>query len=220
MCAEPKGKAEMLVAKLNEVMTALRKQAGMSQQVLADKLGVTRSAIGMYETDQREPNLDTLKALADIFGVDLDTLAGRDRERALPSNVTPMEEMGQVPLLGRIACGTPILAEENIEEYVDLPRRIKADFALECKGDSMVGADIRNGDVVYIRAQPEVENGQIAAVLVDGDEATLKRLYFDGRTVQLVAENPSYAPMVFTGEEISKRLRVLGLAVAYTHALV
>lgn len=207
------------MAKLSEVMVSLRKQAGMSQQQMADRLGITRSAVGMYETDKREPDLDTLKGIADLFGVELDTLAGRARDR-LPANVWPLGELDQVPLLGRIACGTPILAEENAEAYVDLPRRIRADFALACKGDSMVGAGIRNGDVVYIHAQPEVENGQIAAVMVDGDEATLKRLYFDGRTVQLVAENPSYAPMVFVGEEIARRLRILGLAVAYTHGLV
>ena len=209
------------MSKLSERLTGLRKQAWLSQQELAERMGLTRSAIGMYETGRREPDLDTLKAFADFFGVDLDTLTGREPAgRGLPSNVMELGELGQVPLLGRIACGTPILAEENIEGYADLPRQIQADFALNCAGDSMVGAGIRNGDVVYIRSQPEVENGQIAAVLVDGDEATLKRFYFDGRTVQLVAENPSYAPMVFVGEEISKRLRVLGLAVAYTHALV
>lgn len=205
------------MAKLSDMLTYLRKRSGLSQQALSDRLGITRSAIGMYETGKREPDLETLEVFADFYNVDMNTLTGRSD--GLPANMWPLAPLPKVPLLGRIACGTPILAEENIEEYVDLPRHIQADFALECKGDSMVGAGIRNGDMVYIRSQPEVENGQIAAVLVDGDEATLKRFYFDGQTVQLVAENPQFAPMVFVGEDIGKRLRVVGRAVAYTHVI-
>ena len=127
--------------------------------------------------------------------------------------------MRRVPLIGEIACGTPILAEENIEDWVDLPRHIHADYALTCRGESMVGAGICDGDVVYIRQQPEVLNGQIAAVRVDDDTATLKRFYRAGDTVTLVAENPAIAPQVFSGAELG-RLCVLGLAVAFTHALV
>ena len=207
------------MARLSDMLIYLRKRNGLSQQALSEKLGITRSAIGMYETGKREPDLETLEAFADFYNVDMNTLTGRGEAPGLPANVFPLQPMARVPLMGRIACGEPILAEENIEEYVDQPRHIQADFALECKGDSMVGAGIRSGDVVYIRSQPEVENGQIAAVLVDGDEATLKRFYFDGRVVQLVAENPQYTPMVFVGEDISKRLRVIGRAVAYTHAI-
>lgn len=207
------------MAKLSDMLIYLRKRNGLSQQALSEKLGITRSAIGMYETGKREPDLETLEAFADFYNVDMNTLTGRSEASGLSANILPLPPMGRVPLVGRIACGEPILAEENIEEYVDQPRHIQADFALECKGDSMVGAGIRSGDVVYIRSQPEVENGQIAAVLVDGDEATLKRFYFDGQVVQLVAENPRYTPMVFVGEDISKRLRVIGRAVAYTHAL-
>lgn len=207
------------MAKLSDMLVYFRKRAGLSQQALSEKMGITRSAIGMYETGRRVPDLETLEAFADYYNVDMNTLIGRSEVPNLPGNIALLPPMAKVPLVGRIACGTPILAEENIEEYVDLPRHIQADFALECKGDSMVGAGIQNGDVVYIRSQPEVENGQIAAVLVDGDEATLKRFYFDGQVVQLVAENARYAPMVFVGEDISKRLRVIGRAVAYTHVL-
>lgn len=206
------------MTKLSDRLVYLRKQRGLSQRALSEQLGITRSAIGMYETGRREPDLETMTSLADFYRVDLNTLTGYG-EPELPANLMPLGPMEQVPLLGRIACGAPILAEENVEAYIDLPRHIQADFALDCKGDSMIGAGIRSGDVVYIHSQPEVENGQIAAVLVDGDEATLKRFYFDGQTVQLVSENPRYAPMVFVGEDIAKRLRVLGRAVGYTHAL-
>lgn len=127
--------------------------------------------------------------------------------------------MDQIPLVGDIACGTPILAEENITDYVDLPGHIRADFALTCRGDSMIGAGIQDGDIVYIRHQETVENGQIAAVLVGSEEATLKRFYRSNNAVTLNAENPSYAPMVFVGEEAAQ-IRILGLAIAFTHPIV
>ena len=236
------------MAKLSDMLIYLRKRNGLSQQELANEVGMTRSAIGMYETGKREPDLETLEVFADYYNVDMNTLTGtsgailqdtakhavynqefntlteEQKSRALayaqslPKNMIPIGTMEQIPLIGRIACGTPILAEQNIEEYIDLPRHIQADFALGCKGDSMVGAGIQDGDMVYIKAQPEVENGQIAAVLVDGSEATLKRFYFDGKSIQLLAENSRFPPMVYVGEEMN-RVRVVGRAVAYTHAI-
>ena len=101
--------------------------------------------------------------------------------------------------------------------YIDLPGHIRADFALTCKGDSMINAGIRDGDIVYIRKQETLDNGQIAAVLIDGEEATLKRFYYVNGMVSLNAENPSYSPMVFVGEEAAA-IRILGLVVGYTHA--
>lgn len=110
------------------------------------------------------------------------------------------------------------MAEQNVADYVDLPSHIRADFALTCKGESMIGAGIRDGDVVYIRQQEEVENGQIAAVMVGDEEATLKRFYLENGVIQLVAENPTIPPKVFIGESI-EQIRVVGLAVAYTHVI-
>lgn len=205
------------MANLSDMLSYLRKRTGLSQQELADKLGLTRSAIGMYETGKREPDLETLEVFADFYNVDMNTLTGRS-SAPLPPNVTPLEPMQKIPLVGQIACGVPILAEENITDYVDLPAHIRADFALTCKGDSMVGAGIRDGDVVYIRQQEEVENGQIAAVMVGDEEATLKRFYMDSGVVQLVSENPSVPPKVFIGNGVSQ-IRVIGLAVAYTHVI-
>lgn len=140
----------------------------------------------------------------------------------LPDNVTPMPNLRRVPRLGTIACGEPILAEQNIEGYDQVPDWVKCDFTLTCKGDSMINARIYDGDVVCIKAQPEVENGQIAAVLVEGEfesEATLKRFYFDGGIVQLVAENPRVPPMVFSGADAAK-IRVLGLATHFVSKVV
>lgn len=125
-----------------------------------------------------------------------------------------MPRMSSVPIIGEIACGVPILAEENIEEYVDLPEHIRADFALRCKGDSMTGARINDGDIVYIRQQPTVANGEIAAVRIE-NEATLKRVYRNGGTVILQPENPAYSPMAFTGDALND-VAILGKAVAFT----
>lgn len=203
----------------SDMLVYLRKRDGYSQQELAQKVGVSRSAIGMYEAGEREPAFETLEALADTFNVNMDTLLGKPTATfALPTNMTLLQQMRQVPLIGQIACGTPILAEENITDYIDLPGHIRADYALTCKGDSMVNAGIRDGDVVYIRQQSIVDNGQIAAVLVGDEEATLKRFYRVGDTVTLNAENPAFAPLVFVGEEVS-RVHIIGLAIAYTHAI-
>lgn len=233
------------MAKLCDMLACLRKREGLSQSELAAKLGMTRSAIGMYETGKREPDLETLAALADFYQVDMNTLTGRhdypvndaakhiaygqefnalteeQKIRALasvqaaPSNLKPLEPMEKIPLIGRIACGTPILAEENIAEYVELPRSIHADFALLCQGDSMAGTGIEDGDIVYIRSQPMVESGEIAAVMVEDDEATLKRFKRVGDTVLLIPENSKYEPFIFTGKQI-ETIRIIGKAVGFT----
>ena len=206
------------MSSFSDMIGYLRRRDGYSQKDLADKIGVSRSTIGMYETGDREPDFETLEALADTFNVNMDTLLGKSAP-VLPSNVAPLRPMGKVPLVGQIACGTPILAEQNITDYVDLPGHIRADYALTCRGDSMVGAGIRDGDIVYIRQQEEVENGQIAAVVIDGDEATLKRFYYADGVVTLTPENSAYPPRTYVGDAISS-VHVIGLAVAYTHAIM
>ena len=197
-----------------------RRELDMTLENVAKEVGVSRQTLSRYETGVigNIPS-DKIEALAKVLHTTPAYLMGwAEPSRSFPSNLVPLPKMEKVPLIGEIACGTPILAEQNIKDYVDLPGHIRADYALECKGDSMINAGIRNGDIVYIRQQPEVENGEIAAVAVDEDEATLKRFYYDGDVVQLVAENPRIAPKVFTGEDIN-RVRVIGLAVAYTHVL-
>lgn len=118
-----------------------------------------------------------------------------------------------IPLLGEIACGQPILAEENYSEVVPVPDYVHADFALRCRGDSMVGARILDGDIVYIRQQPDVEDGEIAAVLI-GDEATLKRVYKIPGRLQLRPENPSYPVMEYANSDLDQ-VRILGRAVYF-----
>ena len=130
----------------------------------------------------------------------------------LPDNIVPLPLTGRkVHVLGAIACGEPILAAENVDGEIDLPEGVNADFALQCKGDSMIDARILDGDYVFIREQPMVENGEIAAVLI-GDEATLKRVYINGDQMMLTAANARYQPFTYNGDQLTD-VRILGKAV-------
>lgn len=203
----------------------LRLERGITQEQLASMLKVSRSTIGMYETGSREPDFETCEAIADIFNVDMDYLLGRtsvERKEPItpsiiPPGFEPLPRMVKKPLVGTIACGEPITAEENIEDYVDVPEDVHCDFCLRCKGDSMIDAGIHDGDVVYIHIQPQVENGQIAAVRIDG-EATLKRVFWneESQTLQLLAENRNFAPLVYTGQVLDT-VHIEGRAVGFTH---
>ena len=151
--------------------------------------------------------LTELLTMADDMPVSLETFP-------VATNIIPLPQTKRIPLLGSIACGEPILTEENIEEYIKLDKDIPADFALRCKGDSMINARIFDGDIVYIRQQPDVENGEIAAVLID-NEATLKRVYKYPHRIELRAENPTIKPFEYSDEEMNT-VRILGKAVAFT----
>ena len=191
----------------------LRKKKGISQARLAGLLGVSRSAVSMWEIDKSQPDPDTLVRLSEILGVSLDELFGR-AERHDFDNVFPIATK-KVPLLGDIACGEPIWAEEQHGEFVTISEDVDCDFCLRAKGDSMTGARIYDGDVVFIRKQDTVENGEVAAVIID-DAATLKRVYWYPEQHKLVlsAENPAYSPFVYVGAEL-EQIRILGKAVAF-----
>lgn len=214
------------MAKFCDRLRSLRTSKGLSQSDFSKQIGISKSSVNMYERGEREPNFKTLEHIADYFNVDMDYLLGKSDivsklqfTAAIPvaNNVIPMPEMRKIPLVGTIACGVPILAEENIEEYISVPKHIKADFALICKGDSMINARIFDGDVVYIRQQDTVENGEIAAVLIDS-EATLKRVRLFNDHISLEPENPMYKPFVYWNEEMNS-VRILGKAVAFTSAI-
>ena len=201
-------------------MKARRKAIGISAEKLAEMLNISPATIYRYENgDIEKVPGDRLGPIANALQTTPAYLMGWEFEdkHAFPANIMPMPEMRKVPLIGAIACGKPILAEEHIEEYVEIPKHVAADFALSCKGDSMINARIFDGDVVYIRQQATVENGEIAAVLIDG-EATLKRVKFYEDRISLEPENPTYRPIVLWGEEMNEA-RILGKAVAFTSAV-
>lgn len=214
------------MAKFHERLKALRTGKDLSQAEFGRIIKVSKSSINMYERGEREPGLETLERIADYFNVDMDYLLGKsdiaNRAQAsiaatVAANIIPFPEMQRIPLIGAIACGAPILAEEHIEDYVDMPKHVRADFALTCKGDSMINARIFDGDIVYIRQQDTVENGEIAAVLVD-TEATLKRVKIYPDHISLEPENPQYRPLVLWGEEMNT-VSIIGKAVAFTSTI-
>lgn len=191
----------------------------MNQTELAKRSQISKSSISRYIKGDWEGKQGAVYALAKALGVTEAWLMGYDvpmeAEEApspIPAGFEPLPEMATIPLVGSIACGTPILAEQNIEARIGVPALWRADFALTCHGNSMA-AMIQDGDIVCIRKQPEVENGEIAAVRI-GEETTLKRFYRQGDTVMLQAENPAFSPLVYTRDqlnEITIEGRVVGI---------
>lgn len=199
-----------------------REELGLSQEELGNKLGYkSRSSINKIELDQRNLTQSKIKAIADALNTTPAYIMGWESEEQSPiptsPNIIPMPEMRKVPLLGTIACGAPVFAEEHMDGEVDIPSYIHADFALRCEGDSMINARIFNGDIAYIRKQDTVENGEIAAVLIE-NEATLKRVRLFDDHISLEPENPMYKPFVFWGEDMNS-VHILGKAVAFTSVI-
>ena len=207
---------------IGERIKYLRESRDMTLEQLGDLVGVGKSTVRKWETGGiANMRRDKIEKLANAFHVSPLYILGieADEPAPFPDNIIPMPAMNTVPLLGVIACGDPILAEENLDGEVSVPEHVTADFALRCKGDSMINARIHDGDIVYIRHQDSVDNGQIAAVLI-GDEATLKRVNYNptSKTLILSPANDAYAPFVFVGDELD-RVRILGRAVAFTSAI-
>lgn len=199
----------------------VRQEQDVTQQELADYIGVSKQAVYKYENNiVTNIPTDKVDAIAKRLKVSPAFLMGWEeqpepKKPPIPPGFEPMPKMKKIPLIGSIACGEPITAEQNIEKMVDVPENIRCDFSLTCHGDSMVDAGIHDKDVVYIRIQPEVENGEIAAVRIDG-EATLKRVYYNPGTLTLMPANPAYAPMIYAGPQLEE-VHIEGKAVGWTH---
>ena len=199
-------------------LKSLREEKGLNMKELSKLLDIPYTTYVGYEKEQREPGSDVLIKIADFYNTTIDYILGASDIKTLPSyfdidNIIPIPSIKKVPLLGTIACGEPILANENIEMYIKVDESIPADFALKCKGDSMINARIFDGDIVYIRQQPDVEDGEIAAVLI-GDEATLKKVHKYPNKIVLSACNPMYDDYVYANEQLDE-IRILGKAVAF-----
>ena len=212
------------MAKFNERLRFLRKRKGLTQQQLADMLSISKSSVNMYERGEREPGFETLEAIAGIFNVDMNYLYGKSEVRNslfaadgdVPPGYSEMPSMTVVPIVGHIACGEPITAEENIEGETAVPEAWRASFCLVCEGDSMEPR-IKNGDLVAIRKQEIVENGEIAAVRIGG-EATLKHVYLYPNYIELRPENPAYESIIKMREEMNE-VQIEGKAVGLCRGL-
>lgn len=222
--------------KLSQRLAQLKAERGLTTEALSLKSGVPKGTINkLLNGETRNPTIGTLTALAEALDCPLARLSDDSPHRPpLPDAIPGVRRLGdalpglknadsilpvtrrRVPLLGAIAAGQPIYAEETLDD-VECDGAPACDFALRVKGDSMVGARILDGDLVFIRRQDDVEDGQIAAVIVDG-EATLKRVYHVKNGLQLLSENPKFPPMMFTLDEYGS-IRILGRAVGFVGRL-
>lgn len=206
---------------LYEKVQNLCRNEGFEISNLGEKLGIeiTKGSISKWKNGA-VPRANTVKAIADYFGVTVDYLMGKEEKKEPEPNL--YEKFGfmpvkkrKIPMLGDIACGQPIYANEDRDSYVMVGTDMDIDFCLRAKGDSMIGARIMDGDIVFVKSTPSVDNGEIAVVIIE-DEATLKRVYYYPEKGKLVLnpENPKYEPLVYVGEELNQ-IRIIGRAVAF-----
>lgn len=204
---------------IGERIKNLRKNAGLTQEELARKCGYkSLTTINKIELGINSVPLSVVEKIAEVFNVSPSYIMGWDSSVDATllqyDNIRPIAKK-RIPMLGEIACGTPRYASEDRESYIEAGTDINADFCLTARGDSMIGARIFSGDVVFCRSQNTVNNGEIAVVIIN-DEATLKRVYFYPESQKLVlqAENPAFAPLVYVGEELNE-IRIMGKAIAF-----
>ena len=200
----------------------LRKAKGLTLEELAEAIGTSKQTIHRYEngtiSNIPKEKIEALAKALDTTPAALMGWQGRSADFSSFNNISAVS-VKKLPMLGSIACGEPIYAEEEHESFVSTTSALDADFCLRACGDSMTGARIFDGDIVFIRAQDSVDNGQIAAVIIN-DEATLKRVYFypeEGKLI-LSPENPKYPPLVYIGEELNG-IKIIGKAVAFQSTL-
>lgn len=211
------------MATLYDRIRSRRIELGMTVEELAHKMGYKdKSSISKIENGKADIPQSKIAVFAEALETTPAYLMGweedpalKEESRLIPPGFLPMPKMKKVPLIGAIACGEPITAIQNREGDIDAPEDMNCDFALRCKGDSMIGAGIHDGDMVYLHIQPEVENGEIAAVRI-GEEATLKRVYLHQDYIELRPENPAYESIIRRKEEMND-VKIGGRAVGWTH---
>ena len=215
---------QQLIKRIRELMYEKR----MNQVELASKSNVSKATISNVLSGRYNPQYDTLAAIAEALDTTVAYLRGETESPSrydvitetqnTPQNYGPAPQKKKLPLLGKIACGNPLYSDGHVETYVDPGHDIDADFCLIAEGDSMIGAHIQDGDIVFVKEAQQVANGQIAAIRVGDDEFTLKRFYYDPvrSVVQLIAENPNFPPIVKTGAEIED-VHIVGLVIGFHH---
>ena len=194
-----------------------RKSLGLTQKEVAEMVGVAEGTVSRWESGEiANMRRDRIALYAEALKTSTSfIMTGEIEKSQIPPGFEPLPKMVRRPIVGNIACGDPITAEQNIQDYAEVPEQFHCDFCLRCHGDSMVDAGIQDGDIVYIHIQPEVHDGEIAAVRI-GDEATLKRVYYDGNTITLVPANSAYRPKSYSCPALAD-LQLEGKAFGSTH---
>lgn len=195
---------------------------GVTRADISRLLGYPETTLANWANGVNYPRIDKIQELADFFGIKKSDLI-EDKIDAIINrhpDLHPIRKIRSVPILGTIACGTPIWAEENFEGYVGIdPAHMDGEFALICKGDSMVDANIQSGDIVLMKKVPDVEDGKIAAVLID-NEATLKKVYKRDDSLVLQPCNRNYGPIVYSAREVEDSgVQIIGECVGVYHAV-
>lgn len=191
----------------------IRKLRGnnMTQRELAKRLGISPSAVGMYEQNRREPDLDTLKKIADLFDVTLDSLLDYRPEPSVDmQHAIPAGSVTFFPVVGRVCAGNGVLAAEDIIGYEPADSKYSGEdyFWLKVSGESMAPR-IEDGDLLLIRRQTSVDSGDVGVFVVDGQEGVVKKVIYDEGSIELISFNPYYPPMKFLGLDVL-RVRVCG----------
>ena len=207
---------------IRHILARLKTENGLTTDQLSKRSGVPKGTLNkLLNGETANPRGDTLRKIAEALGYPVEVFYARTEEEfSLHSlrnagDILPVRNH-RMPLMGEIAAGLPIYADEQME-IISCDDSNKGDFALRVRGDSMTGARIQDGDIVFIRSQEDVDDGEIAAVLLD-NEATLKRVYHIKNGLQLIPMNSKYAPMVFTFDECDS-IRILGKAVSFQSEL-
>lgn len=187
---------------------------------LSKHLNIAYTTLSDWINAKKYPRIDNIEILANYFNIDKSDLIEspgikirEDMKPLLKYTLRQVSHKTAVPLIGTIAAGTPILAEQNIERYFDIDTSIHCDFCLRIQGDSMIDVGIHNDDIVFIRQQPTLEVGEIGAIQI-GDEATLKRFYKTNDSIILQPANADYLPQIYTSDS---EIRILGKLVATLH---
>ncbi len=199
--------------KIGEKIKYLRLKFGLTQEDVAKAIATTKQAIYKYENGiVTNIPIDKVQKIADLFNTTPSYLMGWEGEEN--SSITRPITRKRLPMLGNVACGEPIFAEEEHNAYVDADANMDADFCLTAQGDSMINARIFDGDILFVKKQSTVQDGEIAVVLIE-DSATVKRVYYDkeNNVLTLIPENPTHKPMRFTGSQL-EQIRILGKVIA------
>ena len=195
-----------------------REQLGMKQEELGRKIGYkSRASINKIESNQRKLPQDKIKIIADALMTTPGYIMGWDDEPVpdpLPKGIKPLEKRA-VPMIGDVACGEPMIANQEFQSYVEIGANINCDCCLRARGDSMKNIRIYDGDIVFIKRQPMVENGDVAAIIIN-DEVTLKRFYYyqENNLIILKPENSEYKDLIYSGSDL-EQIKVFGKAVAF-----
>lgn len=206
------------MAEFKDRLEEALKLRDMKPAELARASSVTEGAISQYRKGAYNATQRNLEKIARVLRVPIPWLMGATDSMTvdIPEGFQPMPQMEEVPLVGEIACGTPILAEQNVADIVSVPAEWHANFTLKCKGDSMAPT-IQDGDLVAIRIQPEVENGEIAAVRIES-EATLKRVYLHDDYIELRPDNMAHPSIIRRKNEMND-VHIEGKAVGLCRGL-